>query len=210
MESKGFIGMSPKQLQQYSVTRVIRTGMRGGDVLDGIEGEMSREVETKHIQKKEGVCLVPFDVLFSRPARRDLSAETFGAGGALVATEVRPPVIELLRNRMVCRRLGCTVLDGLTGNVAIPRQTGAAVVQALPETGALNVSDQAIDQVTMTPHRIGCATQYSRQLVLQSSVSVEDFIRDDLLKQVAIKWDRMILEGKGSDSEPTGILNTTG
>ena len=37
---------------------------------------------------------------------------------------------------------------------------------------------------------------------------MENFIRDDLLKVVALKWDKLVLEGSGEGSEPTGILNT--
>jgi HK97 family phage major capsid protein len=200
--------MTKRQLEQYSVLRFIREGLSGGAVRDGLEAECSQEVQRGQAHRAEGAWL-PYDVLFS-PARRDLSATTFGSGGGLVATNVEPKVIELLRNRMVTRRLGCTVLDGLTGSIAIPRQTAAATVECLPESGMLTAATQSIDQILLSPHRVGGVSVYTRQLVLQSSVSVENFVRDDLLKQVAIKWDRLVLEGTGSNSEPTGILNTQG
>jgi len=51
---------------------------------------------------------------------------------------------------------------------------------------------------------------YSKQLLFQSSVSIENFLRDDMMKQVAVKLDYLALNGSGSASEPTGILNTPG
>src|SRR5262249_8112086 len=46
--------------------------------------------------------------------------------------------------------------------------------------------------------------------VLQSSLDVENFIRDDILKVIAIDWDRLILNGQGAASEPLGIMQTPG
>ena len=39
---------------------------------------------------------------------------------------------------------------------------------------------------------------------------MENFIRDDLMKVLAIKWDALILNGQGAGSEPLGILQTPG
>jgi HK97 family phage major capsid protein len=198
-----FIGMKAADLKRYSLLRVLR-----GNVQGGIEAEMSAEVQKTLGQHPDGVA-VPFDVLFT-PGRRDLNVTTFGQGGAFVETSVQDQVIPLLRNRMVARRLGCELLDGLSGNVAIPRQTGAATVQSLGESATGTASTQSVDQIMLTPHRVFAATVYTKQLLLQSSPSVEAFLRDDLLKQIALKWDSLVLNGAGSNSEPTGIANVNG
>jgi hypothetical protein len=111
---------------------------------------------------------------------------------------------------MVTKRLGVQGMAGLEGNVAIPRQTGVATAYSLAESATLTKSTQALDQVLLTPHRVGAYNEYTKQLLLQSSVDVENFIRDDLFKVIAIKWDKLILEGSGSSSEPTGILHQDG
>jgi HK97 family phage major capsid protein len=180
--------------------------------LSGVEAEAHRAYEAKFHQRAEGFFIPPDVIVGTRAGmhQRDMNVNTFGAGGAFVQTSIATPIIELLRNRMVCLRLGAQSLAGLVGNCAIPRQTGAGTAYSLAESATLTKSMQAIDQILLTPHRVGAYNEYSKQLLLQSSVDVENFIRDDLMKVVAIRWDSLMLIGSGSSSEPTGILHTTG
>lgn len=209
-------GNDPKQ---YSIRRAIQSVIdTRKPIPEGLEGDVHHKVaeRMKGMGAAKGGGADGFWVPFERaiPAgtisKRDLNVTTFGQGGAFVATTLVTPVIELLRNKMVASRLGIQTMAGLTGNVAIPRQTGAATAYSLPETATLTKSNQAIDQVLLAPHRVGATQDYSKQLLLQSSVDVENFLRDDLMKVIAIKIDKLVLEGSGAGSEPTGILNTTG
>jgi len=199
--------MTADQIERFSITRALRSQLSGG-TLDGLEREIHQELDSRMPNKAEGVWL-PFDVLGNR-GRRDLSVGSFSEGGALVATEIPKSVIELLRNKSVCFRLGAIFLDGLNGNLAIPRETGATTVQSVSEGGLLQESDPTIDQVPLSPHRVGVTTTYTRQLLLQSSPTLETWLREDLLAQLALKWDYLILQGAGANDEPLGILNTPG
>ena len=201
--------------RNYSVARGIQSCiLRKSNIPDGLEGEVHAEMVKRGIPHEAGGFQVPFDALISRQMnrrqQRDLNATTFGQGGATVATSILLPIIELLRNRMVCDRLGVQGIAGLEGNIAIPRQSGAATAYSLSEQATLTASTQSLDQILLTPHRVGAYEDYSRQLLLQSSMDVENFIREDLLKVIAIKWDYLILQGQGAGDEPCGILNTTG
>jgi len=204
--------LSRKEKSQYSVRAAICSLMEHGQSsLSGLEKEVHDELQKEFPQRASG-CLVP-SALFEmrRNWRRDLNATTFGSGGALIPFEVpESEFVPILRNKLCCQRLGCRVLSGLKGGVGIPRQTGAAAVYSLPEQQAVTKSTQTLDQVVVNPHRVSAETDYSRQLVLQSSLNVESFIRDDLNAQVAVKVDALLLNGVGAGSEPTGVLNTTG
>jgi hypothetical protein len=158
-------------------------------------------------EKSDGV-FIPFECL-GTPRRRDMTATTFGAGGALVQTSVPGEVIPLLRNQSVCERLGARVITGLEGNLGLPRQTSAAAVSATGEQGQAAGSNASLDQVLLSPHRISAYTNYTRQLMLQSSVDMDQFVSDDLNLQLALKIDSVGLYGQGG-AEPTGIFNTTG
>jgi HK97 family phage major capsid protein len=207
--SSSFVGMTRSQVARYSLARVLRKMVKN-ESLDGIEAEMDQEIRLQRPGNNniEGVG-IPFDVL--QPTfTRDLNVNTFGQGGAFVESTVSPSVIPLLRNKTSVIRLGATVLDGLTGNVLIPRETDPATVSQYGEIAAALPSTPTLDQVALTPHRSTASVQYSRQLVLQSSVSVENFLRDDLTKQIGIKLDYLALAGNGAASEPMGIMNTTG
>jgi HK97 family phage major capsid protein len=150
--------------------------------------------------------MVPTDVL-----RRDLLVGTSTAGGHTVATDLRAgDFIELLRNRMVLMGMGTQMLTGLSGNIAIPRATGAGGAFWVAENAAPTESQQAFDQVTMSPKTMGAFTDISRKLLLQSSLDVEAFVRGDLATVLALELQRAGINGSGSGAEPRGILNVVG
>ena len=202
---------------EYSIGRAIKSCVaRNATTPDGFEGEVHQHFAARMSDQKPKGFIIPTDARI-RPSRnmlrrmqRDLVANVFGAGGATVATELMVPIIEILRNRMKCFDFGVQTLTGLEGNVVIPRQTGAATAYSVAETQALTISTQTLDQIALTPRRVGAYNQYSKQLLLQSSIDVENFVRDDLMKVLAIDIDRIILNGQGGNSEPLGIMNTAG
>ena len=101
-------------------------------------------------------------------------------------------------------------VTGLTGNIAIPRATGGATAYWVAESGAPTESQQAFDQVAMTPKTVGAYTDISRKLLLQSSLDVEAFVRNDLATVLALEIDRAAINGSGASNQPTGILATSG
>lgn len=144
-------------------------------------------------------------------AFRDLTAGTANAGGNTVATELLgSSFIELLRNALVLDRMGVTMLRDLNGNLAIPSQTGTATTYWVAENGAPTESQQTFGQVTMTPKTIGAFTDYSRRLLIQSSIDVEAFVRADLAVNIALGILAAAINGSGSSNQPTGILNAAG
>jgi HK97 family phage major capsid protein len=156
---------------------------------------------------------VPVDVL--RPSRegsqRDLVVGTSTAGGHTVATDLlAESFIDLLRNNMALQGLGARMLTDLNGNIAIPRQTGGATAYWVAESGAPTESQQAFDQVAMTPKTVGAYTDISRKLLLQSSIDVEAFVRQDLAVTLALAIDLAGINGSGSSNQPRGVLNTSG
>lgn len=141
---------------------------------------------------------------------RDLVVGTATAGGNLVATELLgSSFIELLRNVMVLDQLGVTFLRDLNGNIAIPAQTGGATGYWLAENGAPTESQQTVGQVTLSPKTVGAFTDYSRRLLLQSSLDVEAFVRADLAAILGLQIQYGALVGGGTN-EPTGLLNISG
>lgn len=202
------IGMSEREVKQFSFTRAINalsnpTDQRAQKAA-AFEFEASRAACEKAGRETRGI-LVPADVL-----KRDLSVGTTTAGGHTVQTDLlAQSFIDLLRNRSYMMQMG-TVLGGLNGNVAIPRQTGGATAYWVAEAGAPTESQQAFDQVTLTPKTVGAYTDFSRKLMIQSSIDIEAFVRRDLATVLAIELDRAALHGSGSSNQPTGIAATAG
>jgi hypothetical protein len=209
---KGLLGLTEKDAKSFSIVRAVRDVLNTGQPT-GFEREMLDEGKRLFPSQVEGQIWIPPDLIVgldrSDPLCRDLNVTTASQGGGFVQTTVLTPIIQLLRNKMVMQRAGIQVLAGLQGNVSIPRQTGAATAQVVGEQQQLQKSTQAIGQVNMVPHRVGVTTSYSKQLFLQSSVDVETFVRDDMMKVLGIKLDSLVLTGAGG-VDPVGILNTTG
>ncbi|HSD36088.1 MAG TPA: phage major capsid protein [Rhodocyclaceae bacterium] len=144
-------------------------------------------------------------------AYRDLVVGAPASGGNLVATNLlASSFVELLRNKMVLFNLGATVLSDLSGNLAIPRQSGGASCYWVAESGAPTESQASFDQVPMTPHTVGAYSDYSRRLLLQASLDIEAFVRTDLALCLALGIDYAGFNGSGASNEPMGIFNQSG
>jgi HK97 family phage major capsid protein len=57
---------------------------------------------------------------------------------------------------------------------------------------------------------LGAFTDVSRKLLLQSSMDVEAFVRNDLASVIALAIDLAAINGSGASNQPRGILNTVG
>jgi HK97 family phage major capsid protein/HK97 family phage prohead protease len=208
-EKAADIGMSAKQVREFSFQRAINALANPGDrklqEAAAFERECSEAAAVKAGKTAQGI-MVPNEVL-----RRDLTVGTASAAGDLVGTDFRPgSFIELLRNRSALAGLGVASLTGLSGNVAIPRQTGAATAYWVAESGSPTESNQTVDQVNLSPKTVGAFTDYSRKLMLQSSIDVEQMIRQDLATVLALEIDRVGLYGLGNSNQPLGVKLTTG
>lgn len=202
------IGLSEKEVKQFSFVKAIHAlanpTERSAQEAAGFEREVSRAAAQKTGRAVRGI-MVPTDVL---RAKRDLTVGTASAGGNLVATDLlADSFIELLRNRSVVQRLGAGTLNGLVGNIAVPKQSGGATAYWVAESGAPTESQQTIAQVTMSPKTLGAYTDFSRRLILQSSIDVETMVRNDLVNVIALEVDRAALYGSGSSNQPTGLKN---
>lgn len=146
-----------------------------------------------------------------RMGTRDLVVGTSTAGGHLVATELlASSFIDILVNAMKVMSMGTTMLTDLQGNIAIPRATSGSTGYWVAENGAPTESQQAFDQVALTPKTCGAFVDYSRRLLLQSSIAVEAFVRMDIARTIALMIDLAAISGTGSSNQPRGILNTVG
>nr|8GTA_A Chain A, Major capsid protein [Dinoroseobacter phage vB_DshS-R4C]8GTA_B Chain B, Major capsid protein [Dinoroseobacter phage vB_DshS-R4C]8GTA_C Chain C, Major capsid protein [Dinoroseobacter phage vB_DshS-R4C]8GTA_D Chain D, Major capsid protein [Dinoroseobacter phage vB_DshS-R4C]8GTA_E Chain E, Major capsid protein [Dinoroseobacter phage vB_DshS-R4C]8GTA_F Chain F, Major capsid protein [Dinoroseobacter phage vB_DshS-R4C]8GTA_G Chain G, Major capsid protein [Dinoroseobacter phage vB_DshS-R len=127
-------------------------------------------------------------------------------GGVLVAQDYRAgSFIELLRNRMALAGVGVRILQGLTGNVDIPKRTGASTMYFVDEDVDVTESDGAFGLVGMTPHTAGVATAITRRMMQQGSPDIEALVRDDLLTSLTLGLDKTALVGHSSPSAPNGV-----
>jgi HK97 family phage major capsid protein len=206
MENRAMLASDAKKT--FSFSRAIRhLAHEGGD--PGFELEVSAETQKRFGASNHGGIMVPLDQPVE--VRAGLVQNTNSAGGFTVQTTIQP-LIELLRNAMVVRAAGATVLEGLSDSLAFPKQLTPGTANWVAENpGSDNVdADLTLGQITMTPKMLTSNTSFSRKLMAQSSLDVESLVRTDLIEISAVALDLAALNGLGSSNQPTGILNTTG
>lgn len=207
------IGMTEREVKEYSFQRMLRSVLLKDASIAGLEWEASREVE-KQSGNTPRSFFVPHDVLRGAMpqglAQRVLTTASGGTG--VIGTDLMPQnFIDLLRNRAAVMALGARVLSGLKGNADIPKQTGAATAYWLAtETTDITLSDSAYGVLSLTPKNVGAATQFTRNMLLQSNPSIEGLVIDDLNSVLALAIDLAAIDGSGAAGQPTGVLNTSG
>ena len=170
------------------------------------EREVS-DATAKRYGRSPAGFLVPNEVL-----NRDLTVGTNADGGFLVETELDSgSFIDLLRNKSaIIGQGGATMLQGLQGMVAVPKMSSSSTAYWVGEGAAPTESQQAFEQINLAPKTVGAFVDYSRRLLLQSSIGVENMIREDLARVLALEIDRAAIYGTGSSNQPKGIKNVTG
>lgn len=201
----GEIGMTDKEQREFSLLRAMSAAATGKWDKAGLEREVSEELEKRHGRAAAGF-FVPTDLI-----ARAYSKGNAANGGNVIETDFREDLfIELLRNRLAVAKLGATVLDGLVGDITIPKHLTGNTVQWVDENGSATESNATFGQMSLKPKTVTANTELSRKFILQSSLSAEQFARSELLKAMMLGIDLAAINGKGTGNEPTGILNTAG
>lgn len=189
---------------------VLRAGMGETDAGASRAREMSAE-----IARRSGRQPSQGGILWDMGAEQRVlttAAPVAGPGSNLIANDFRPDLfVDILRAQTRVRQLGATVLTGLTGNVTIPRRTGSVAAAWVNENSALPFSDPSFDGITMSPKHAGVITEYSRNMILQSSPDVEMLARQDMAAVMAQLLDQAAVGSTTVGSaQPRGIIEMPG
>jgi len=202
------LGLTPKEVKKFSFRNLIMSQDPKSGVKADFELETCREYAKKLGVTPQGM-LVPTDILLRE---RTLVTSTTTAGGYLVADNLLPQnFIEMVRNKAVSDQLGAMTLDGLVGDVLIPKQTGAGTFSWMSsEVSGPAGTDMTFDQVSLTPKLGTSNTAFSRKLLLQATPSIDMLVENDLAKIAAIGEDLAFFHGTGASGQPTGIALASG
>ena len=203
------IGLSKAETKRFSMMKAIHalanpTDRRAQEAA-AFEFECSRAAADQYGKTAQGIML-PAEVLRSWN-KRDMSA---GVDQDLLTEDYRGgEFIDVLRNASSVMTAGATVLGGLTSDVKIPKKTATSTAYWVAEAGAPTESEMTVGNVGLSPKTLGAFTDVTRQLLIQSSLDVENLIRDDLAQTLALAIDKAALEGTGANNQPKGIENLT-
>lgn len=199
------LGLDEKEIRQYSLVGAINR-LAEGRALEGLEKAAS-EAEAKRLGRDPSGFFVPMEILARARERRANSVGVAADGGYTVGVDVDySNMVALLRNQSHILSLGARVLTGLKNDVTIPRVITGATAYWVSETGSIAQSSATFGQIGMKPRRLGASVPYSKQFLAQSGLSVDSFVRDDILGAFGVELDRVAINGAGA-TEPLGILN---
>ena len=143
---------------------------------------------------------VPLDFILQS---RALTTNVFNAGGAFVQSNIGP-VDPVPRAASVCLRAGAQLITN-TGNLSLPRQTGAETISFLHETDTVTSTDSTLGSLNLTPHRLAGAGSITSQADVQSNGAASALILDSLAAGVAAALDRGALVGIGAAGDVLGL-----
>jgi len=202
------LDLSAGDLRNYSLMRAINAvvAARNGDhkamKAAAFEMECSREL-TDRLGREARGFFVPLDVV-----TRVMNATT---NADLTATQhMSDMFIDTLRPRSVVMQLGATVMDGLDGNLELPRALTNPIFGWIGDDDDANLTDMDTGLIKMAPKTLAGGVPMSRRLLKQSSPSVERVVHNALLKGAALGVDYGILAGAGTNNQPLGISKMPG
>lgn len=178
------------QKEKYSILGHINA-FRSGK-LNGVFAEAQAEGESE--LRSAGVGINANAVYIPANYYRDFSVtgDSGAKGGNMVATE-KGGIIESLFEGSLLDKLGATRFLGLVGNLDLPK--GAAVSSSwVTENQSVSATDHNIGQIELRPNRLATKMNVSNRLMIQTSDSIEAYLRGEIEKSIAKSLDEKYIE----------------
>lgn len=198
-----------RELGRFSLVKAFREAADQNSQLTGLEREVNQQAVQEaraRGQNLEGNLHIPQSVLFapsaynvpmnSRQMSRivnDLTVDggTGGdQGGLTVDTDLRS-LIDILTAKLPFTGpdgLGATFFTDLNGDIEFPRAVEDSSDPATKtETGTADEQSPTFGSLNLSPTRLPTFTEVTRKLLLQSSVSIEMWLRNYLMYKLAKK-----------------------
>lgn len=203
---------------KFNLGRLVR--FLGGDNVDaGYEAEIGQEAMLRQTEGRQkisnhGGVFVPDFVLAANrtmTGKTNVDGHITGNGAALVSSDLLlDEFVTPLEARLVLTKLGVRFLDGLVGDVFVPKASGVSAYWISTEDGSAQKVNPTFTQLPGTPHTCGAYVDITRKLCVQTSQRVQAFIGDLILRAVARALEVAAIAGSGTDGVPTGLVNTSG
>ena len=127
-------------------------------------------------------------------------------GGALIMPEYAAEIIELLRAMTVVRRAGARILPMNNGTLTIRKHTAGSSASYVGESNNIGITQPETGQIELTSKKLAAIVPISNDLLsFTSGPGADEFVRDDLLNEIATREDRAFLRDDGTQHTPRGM-----
>lgn len=141
------------------------------------------------------------------PVTKALVAGVGGSGGYIIPPEYINEIIELLRAKAVVRKSNPRTMPMPRGTMTLPAQTAAATATYSGEATKIAVSQQKVGQIIASYKKLTALVPISNDLMRYADPAADAFVRDDLVKVVALREDLAFITGDGTANTPRGFLS---
>lgn len=219
------VGLTNNETRQFSIVKLARSMANGatGVDIEGARFELEAcEAAARNFDGNTNGHRLPEELMrsWSKFDVDGVSSEQLQQRAAMSTTihtdvqavdHMAERFIENLRNASSIMRAGITVLSGLSGNIEIPgADTNAAAAWLASEGANAAETVPTFRKVEMAVKDIAGYTDLTRRMLQQTTISIEAYVRSELVTAVALGIDLGGLSGSGSSGIPTGLKNTSG
>jgi hypothetical protein len=216
----GELGMTKRDMEKFSITRVINAQLeknwKGAEFERECCDEVAKDMSDELGKSAQGV-FIPVDIINAKAAaiinyqmQRAVNVGTPAEGGFLVGTQHSAELIDVLRAKTVLGAAGARFIGGLRDNLEIPKKTSSSILSFNGETGYSEASELAFGQLTASPKEGDVSLQYTRKSLKQGSPAVDALVMDDIIWAEKLGINKHGLEGTGAANHVRGLFNQTG
>lgn len=143
----------------------------------------------------------------NHPVTRALVTSAGASGGFIVPPDYMNEIIELLRPIAVVRGAGPRVIPMPRGTMTLPGQASAATASYGTEGTKIASSQQTLRQIVASYKKLTALVPVSNDMMRYADPAVDAFVRDDLVKVLALREDLAFILGDGTQDTPRGFLS---
>lgn len=217
-DSPAELGLGKRDIANFSLSRAVHA-MAAGKFrqMAPYEAELSDTVAQKLGREPRGMWIAD-DILndpgfIRRPGRAVRTVVTSTTTGAdLVPTQhLAGSFIEYLYEKATVLAAGATVIDGLVGDIDIPKRTGTATLGFTAENVDGNEDNTtAFGKVSASSKLLTGWVPLTRKMLMNGVPGVDNLVRMDLVGGVGRMISKIALTGAGGGTIPLGIQNLVG
>ena len=134
-----------------------------------------------------------------------MTVASHSGGGFMVPENYVPNIIELLRARVVVRGMGPMTAPLVNGSLTLPKQTAGSTASYIGESQNITPSNPTGGQRKWVAKKLAALVPVSNDLLRVSSPSADQFIRNDLVRSMAIAEDAAFIRNQGVGNAPKGM-----
>ena len=194
-----------RSTQPYSLARAVVRALENDGEPDGLELEVSQELSRRTGRTARGF-LVPWDA----PATERRNLSTVAGPGSITGIIPQGMLIDSLRPKLACARLGAQVLNLISGDgtglVQLPVKQLVSTISWVSEgSPPASQSNFTVASQLLTPHTATAFTDVNRRMISLGQPGFEQFVIDDIMTGIAVAVDAAALNGTGTNNQPLGL-----